>query len=248
MIYWPAGERTRPAVGTAWAWLRGSHHCGTPSCPGDGHRTLRGQRSCFFPSKEQAGTCVPWRDPSPLPQSRRRGPGAAALQQDGSAWWTACGGQSVGLADRRPSFQLQNQRGGQADRSASRLPGSPPAAPSPLWAGAAGPGGDPSVLPSSECTGRLTLSERPPLLLLPPQNKASPSQSRSLSMLKGQRTGMMWRVQPGASSDTSPAGPRHRVPTGSLRARLRDAAPAKGFSVSFGSGVLYPWCVPGLKL
>lgn len=86
------------------------------------------------------------------------------------------------------------------------------------------------------------------LLLLPPQNKASPSQPRSLSVLKGQRTGMMWRVQPGASSDTSPAGPRHRVPTGSLRARLRDAAPAKGFSVSFGSGVLYPWCVPGLKL
>lgn len=97
-----------------------------------------------------------------------------------------------------------------------------------------------SVLGGSHCQ-----KDPPPT---PTPKQGSPSQPRSFSVLKGQRTGMMWRVQPGASSDASPAGPRHRVPTGSLRARLRDAAPAKGFSVSFGSGVLYPWCLPGLKL
>lgn len=186
--------------------------------------------------------------PQPPPSEPQEGAGgsrapAGRVSVVDSMWWTerGPGGQEALIPTPKPAWGT----GGQVHQQAAWLPSRCPFSPVGRSRGSRrGP-----VCPAQfRVYWEAHIVRKTPPPPTPTPKQGSPSQPRSLSVLKGQRTGMMWRVQPGASSDTSPAGPRHRVPTGSLRARLRDAAPAKGFSVSFGSGVLYPWCVPGLKL
>lgn len=152
-----------------------------------------------MPSKEHADTCVPWKDPGSLPQSRsptRSAEGAGGGRAPagwasvvGSTWWTARepGRQGPLAPALKPAW-------GEAGRSTSRLPGSPPTAPSPLWARSRRPGRGPACPAPYKVYWGAHIVRKTPLLPPPPQNKASPS-------LEGERTGMLWRVQPGASSD-----------------------------------------------